>query len=66
MRHLPRPHRPRTDRGATSPGGIVSSIVVVIALIVAMRLLIGTDPIEWLDTAADWCVDTIRDIVRAN
>lgn len=54
--------RRRGERG--SAGGALSSIVLVLALIVACRLVFHTDPIMWLDVAADWCVALIRDIAR--
>lgn len=60
--------RIRGDRGASdslTASGVVSSVIVVIALCTVLRLMLGTDPVLWLDAAVDWCTHTIREIASS-
>lgn len=54
--------RARDDRGETN--GLVAAIILVLVVTVGMRLAFDTDPITWLDAAADWIVQVIREIAR--
>lgn len=52
----------RDERG--NVGGIFASIVTVIVLCVLGRMMFHTDPVTWLDSAVDWSVTIVSDLLR--
>lgn len=54
----------RNERGAAG-GGVIASIVVVLALCVAIRVIWpngAADPVAWIDAAVNWGVRLVYEV----